>query len=282
MSDEKVIRPSSTPGWRDCARREAAKMFRRELIGFGYDDLRTPATHIGAHVGTGVHGGVAEGFREKKETGLLAPADRALEASMAAYDDAVERQGVTWDEITGNRNDAQHAIGRMLMSYRETLADQIIPMTIEERLETAYAPGFIISGQADLTGLVADGAGLRDTKTGRIRRNNLTQYGCYVLQHRAYDVTVYSFTEDFVQRVGRRKEQPPPISTEISLAAATREAWAVLQDIERAWNEFMRRLNDDTGDWPEGAFPANPNSMLCSEKFCPAYRTKFCRAPYGD
>ena len=86
-----------------------------------------------------------------------------------------------------------------------------------------------------------------------------------------------SLIEDFIRRSSLKNPPPEPTSLASAVAAAEQEAREILRDIERSLAEFERRLA--TYDLPpEGAFLANPQSMLCSDRYCSAWGTKFCRA----
>jgi hypothetical protein len=47
-------------------------------------------------------------------------------------------------------------------------------------------------------------------------------------------------------------------------------AMSLIRKLERDYKEFL-----ETGD--PNTFLANPASMLCSEKYCPAWGTGFCQ-----
>ena len=51
--------------------------------------------------------------------------------------------------------------------------------------------------------------------------------------------------------------------------------------MKRAIQDFVDRLAGTNRGAPEGAFRANPMSMLCASKYCPAWDTGFCRLHRG-
>jgi hypothetical protein len=83
---------------------------------------------------------------------------------------------------------------------------------------------------------------------------------------------------DYIARVPAKKPQPDVQVIAYDLAACETAAVAVLAHIEsdiRTFREGNPALRMQPGDaW---AFPANPASKLCSQKWCPAFNSNFCR-----
>ncbi len=245
-----------------------------EAAGF---ELRFLEHHVGASVGTGVHRGAAVSLQAKLDTGELGSEDDAIAGGITEFNEQVNA-GVIWDSTTSTKNDGQQQIVRMTKTYRNKVAPKIDPAAVEERLQARVSGRMTISGQKDV--LTKDNA-IRDLKTGKIQRANTSQYGAYSLLQRSHGTEIKRLVEDFIRRSSLRNPQPEPTSLEYNVAAAEQEAMEILRDIERSVAEFERRLA--TGDLPpEGAFLANPQSMLCSAKYCPAHsgrgRTSFCKA----
>lgn len=273
MIDEIVVRPSSLPGYADCARRGAARLFRDLIQAAGYE-LRQLEHHIGASVGTGVHTTAATSLKVKLETGEIAPEDDAIAAGIADLNHQIA-DGVIWDQTTSNKNDAQQQMVRMGKTYRAKVAPKIDPVAVEERLKAQVSERMIISGQKDV--LAREPNALRDLKTGKVQGQNMAQYGAYSLIQRSHGYApIDHIYEDFIARSSLRRPQPDPIETAYDPAFAEQEAAEILRDIERGLAEFERRLYE--GDLPpEGAFRANPQSMLCSSRYCSAWGTRWCR-----
>jgi hypothetical protein len=159
---------------------------------------------------------------------------------------------------------------RQVALYRRQVAPRIVPVTVEERLEAEVTPGVVLSGQVDTT---VEG-GVRDLKTGVRRRANGFQYGAYALLQRSHGRRVETIIEDFLPRVRIGAEQPPAQEHAYDVAEA-----------ERATTAIIRRMADDHARFVETgdpyAFLPNPNSVLCSDRWCPAWGTGFCRAHRG-
>jgi hypothetical protein len=82
---------------------------------------------------------------------------------------------------------------------------------------------------------------------------------------------------DYVKRVAVTQPQPDPVAIARNIAAAESAASNIMRTIARDMRVFLhgdaeRRISP--GDpW---AFQANPSSILCSAKWCPAHGTSFC------
>lgn len=269
--DGSVIRASSLPGWNDCARREAARIFADLIQAAGYSLKKRPPT-VGACVGTAVHEAAHEAMKSKIETGNVGPEDACLDRAMDALSTEIEHECL-WDRITGDKNTAERQIVRMVVSFRDDAAPQIEPVESERRLEADLGDGFTITGQKDI--LCRAKQGIRDIKTGTMQRANGGQYGAYSLIDRAHGHTIDTLSEIFIPRKSLRSEQPPPTFTGYDVAACERLARQTIDDIKRSVEDFNRRLV--SGNDPSSAFRANPMSMLCGDKYCPAWGTNFCR-----
>jgi hypothetical protein len=186
------------------------------------------------------------------------------------------RAGVLWDEATPNMNDAQKQVIRMVKVFSYTIAPRVQPLAVERRLEANVGSGFILSGQSDLQTI--EPGRIRDLKTGRFPRSHYAQLGAYSLLARTAhpDEVTKEVCVDFIQRVPVTKPQPETATEFYDQAVAEQAATSTIARIKADVDEFRRRL--DEGDAPpEHAFLANPASMLCSKKWCPAFGSSFCR-----
>jgi len=184
--------------------------------------------------------------------------------------------GVLLDEATPKKEDGEVQARRQLAAYRTFVAPEIVPLLIEQRLDATFSPGIIVSGQADV--LAREPGRLRDLKSGQRRPYCKPQIGIYALLARTWGHDVSETIEDWVPRAPIRHSQPRPVSFVHDLAAAESAGVAMLRHIERDVRTFEDgdpEFSIVAGDpW---AFPANPSSMLCGERFCPAHGTEFCR-----
>jgi PD-(D/E)XK nuclease superfamily len=274
MTYPTVIRASSLPGYSDCGRRWAASTLRKELAEAGYDLNVTLRISVGASVGTGVHGGAAHMLLEKMNTGDLGNAQEAVDFGISEFE-AHSKDGILWDDVTQNANDAQQQVRRMVQVYRATIAQEITPVAVERRLEAAVGDGFVLSGQSDLQ--VLNPGQIRDTKTGKTMRAHYAQVGSYSMLARTAhkEFPVNGLVVDFIPRVNLKKPQPLPISEHYDQVTAENAAQAAIDHIRIAVGEFRRRVQEGDAP-PEHAFLANPSSLLCSPKYCGAWGTNFC------
>jgi hypothetical protein len=261
-----VIRASSLASYVDCPRRGIAKIAPSLLKDAGFDLNRTPQ-NVGACVGTAVHAGVEVSYAEKMRSGDLAPETAATDAAIDALRKEAS-EGVVWDGTTGDMRTAERQVQRMLRAYRRDIAPGVAPITIEQRLQAELAPGVIVSGRADQA--VHEPGGIRDTKTGVMKRSHVHQLGIYSLLRRSHGHQVDMLLEDFVPRVSVHKDQPPALTYTYNPVVAERAALATAYRVAADVEAFRA-----SGD--PHVFLANPASQLCSAKYCPAHGTKWCR-----
>lgn len=274
-----TIRPSSLSTFNDCQRRAIAQSLPDLAEGAGYEVRRQPVAHVGAIVGSGVHAGISHALTQKQQTGRIGSDKDADECAIYEMRRRSEQEGCRWDAITRNPNTAEKQVLRMGAQWRQDLAPQITPVLVEQRLEVEAAPGVILSGQLDA--LAQEQDAIRDTKTGSVQRSHGAQYGAYSMLFRGHGHEVHHLYEDFIQRVDIRKPQPEVETSAIPITVAEQEAYATIQRMVATIEEFRRRLRGESFGPPEMAFAANPNSVLCSEKFCRAWGTNWCKAHKG-
>jgi len=282
-----VIRPSGLTSWNDCARRGFASMALdrmtgaplAELMRLGSFDLKPRDNGVGAAVGSGVHAGAAYTLNTKMETGEIGNDNEAEDRAVEEFQTRTEEEGVIWDQTTRDRDTAKRQISRMTRTYRRKLAPELEPVIVERRLQAVVddTPGqkCIVSGQPDTVAQM--GEELHDLKTGVQQRANGAQYGCYGMVARAHGYPVDVFIEDFIKRVNPKNDQPDPTAMKLLTHVCEQLALDTINDIRRSIAEFESRLAHGNAP-PEGAFRANPLSMMCSDRYCAAHSTPFCRS----
>ena len=245
-----TIRASMLPAWNDCPRRAAAKQYRRQIEAAGFP-LRRLLPSIGAAIGTAVHVAVT-GWRRVGR----------IESDKAVFREEIGA-GAEWDETTPNLQTAEAQITRM------TIAGSAIetgPAEYELPLRASLADGWDLTGTIDL--ITTDGA-IDDLKTGTLIRPYQAQLGAYALLAEANGRAVTDISTTFVPRVSVKKPQPPAVRHPINLDTAKRAAWHTAQNIMADVGRFSK----SDSPWE---FPANPMSLMCSAKYCPAHGTTFC------
>jgi PD-(D/E)XK nuclease superfamily len=277
MTAPTVIRASALSLYPDCPRRTAARLFWREIAAAGFK-LRHVSRGIGAAIGSSVHQAAAAMLREKAQKGTLPPTSFATDAARDGVIAELQEGEILFDPTTPNRGQAVIQSVEMTRGYHRTIAPGVEPILVEERLEAEVMPGLVLSGQPDV--VAREPARLRDVKTSSRPRpgSHAPQLGAYALLVRTHGLDVEEAAIDHVQRVPPHKLQPDPQSKPVPITQAETAASSILKHIEgdlatfRAGDPERRILPGDP--W---AFQANPASILCSPKYCPAFGTDFCR-----
>jgi hypothetical protein len=164
----------------------------------------------------------------------------------------------------------------MTRAYFRSVAPRVDPIVVEERLEAEVSPGLVLSGQPDI--VAREPRAVRDLKTGARLGSHAPQIGGYALLARSHALDIDEAAIDWVQRAPVAKPQPDPVSVELRVADAETAAANIIRHIAGDLRTF--RYGDAERHILPGdpwAFLANPASMLCSPKYCPAHGTEFCR-----
>lgn len=261
-----TIRCSSLPTYADCARRMVGRSFDWLVQDAGFK-LREIGANIGSATGTATHAAAAYMLQEKIDNGGLGNVTEMEQIGVQSLEESI-KYGVAWDATTPNLDIGTKQVIRQSRVYRGQVAPKLTPINVEVRLEASTPSGNVLSGQTDNIS-EAVGTALHDLKTGVKARANMLQYGLYALLRAAHRLPTDAIVEDYIKRVGYHKEQPDAQRIEYPVDEAKRTASFVL-----------KRLEDDLGEFQQTGNPlvfmANPASMLCSEKWCSAWGTKFC------
>ncbi len=266
MLHDITVRASSTTSYSDCPRRWAARHITGILVAMGFYPRSLPSS-VGAVIGSGTHSAVAHDLEHKMRTGVLANFSDAEAAGMVELHERIEREGVMYDEISQDVNDAQMQVRRLARTYRDNVGANIRPIVVEERMNVRHHTGMVVSGQID--SLMEAPNTLDDVKTGKSQGANWAQYGSYSRILRAHKKPVAAIRERFIRRVALSKTQPAPVTVAYDIDVCETQAEQTLMRIARDVARFR-----STGD--RESFGANPASSLCSDRFCPAHGTSFC------
>lgn len=281
-----IVRASSLSRFPDCPRRWAASALWKEITDAGYS-LRPYVQGIGASVGISVHKAAQTVMTEKAASGTLPPASVATDAATDTIKEEIAR-GTQFDErITPNANDARLQVVRMALSYHHQVAPGINPLVIEQRFD-AIVPWstqqIVLSGMPDI---VAQEPGMiDDIKSGSRLGYHIPQIGAYSMAVRSNGImNIEKARLSWVPRVTMKKPQPDPIDHQIDLVQGEGAATNILRAIDTAvqtWREGDEQRGLLPGD--PSAFIANPNSMLCSSRWCRCHSAGpngFCREYEG-
>ena len=268
------IRPSSLPTFGDCMRRGAVGQFRKQAedAGFKFPDK---SRGIAAIIGSAVHAGAAEVLRREDE-------DAQEDAALSYLEKEIEDSStpIEWDKITAPDMDAAETQTlRMLQAYREFVPENVAPYSIEERNVCDVGDGFAVSGQTDSVIGYADLGGayeLRDIKTSSRAPNAAAQVGTYELIQDAHGIPIKAVYIDLIRRGTLKKPQEPVVSYRIDVEAANALAKQTIASVKGYYRRWI-----NAGGNPL-VWPANPGSMLCTAKYCPAHPDNgsgFCTLP---
>lgn len=262
MADNKtVIRASSLPSYADCSRRMIANMLFDEIRSMSFD-LRSTSNNIGSALGSSTHEAAAYSLNSKIYNNDLGNESKAVDIAIETFKAIQSEEGIVYDDLTPNQGSAELQLVQNVRAYRKNIAPLIEPIEVEIRLQVDIGDDFILSGQFDVKEIDT----LRDLKTGAVARANIHQYGAYTILCFAHQKTVNRIIEDYLPR----KKNPEPEFYEYSPIIATNASKAILKRIKNEVQNF-RENGEPTN------FLANPGSMLCGEKYCPAWGTKFCK-----
>lgn len=237
--------------------------------------MRRLSYSVAATIGAATHRAGEVILREKAESGSPPTVGVGTDAARDYLVEALAQGEITYDGLTANRTDALRQVIAMSRTYYHKVAPRISPTLVEHRLEADFG-GIVVSGQADV--VAVEPGQIDDLKTGaRIPGNFNAQIGCYSLLARSAGLEIEQGAIDFIKRVPVGRVQPDPIRIIVPLAIAEQTAMNVIRHIVddlRVFREGDDRLGLKAGD--PAAFLANPNSVLCSAKYCPAHGTSFC------
>lgn len=262
------IRSSILPSYPDCPRRAAVKMFRQVIAESGFDDLRTLENHVGAAVGTGAHK-VASIIMESKRDGIqIVNLDQAVEVGIDTFRKEIV-DGAIFDQTTPAKNDAEHQIRALVDSFRHEVAPQIDPEFVEFRREAIKGSEIVLSGQPDVETKTNE---IADWKFGSKFPIAQAQLGAYaILRRSAGQARPAVVTTWHLPRTKRGSAYPGASRKVYSVDFCEKTAFATIARIQKDFNNFVASKDPF-------CFPANPMSILCSSKFCPAWGTSFCKA----
>lgn len=264
MSEVIEIRASSLSGYVDCARRSAANIFSNAITAAGYTLRHTPQ-NIGAMIGTAMHEGCHFSLENKMKNGEIGSDAEARDFALESLENALSEDDVIYDrKVTFDKNDAIYQVQSLLNVCRRDVIPNITPLMVEKRLK-AQVGNIILSGQVDM----GVQTGVNDWKSGT-KRHHINQMGAYGLLARTHNFPSEKLNEIFIPRVKTDQHQPTATFYSYDSAVAENSALAVTKRIGRDFEEFQKTGN-------RFAFMANPSSMLCSDKYCKAYGTDFCR-----
>lgn len=261
-----TIRASALSDFLDCPARAEAK----HLLG-----KRTPSSGR-TMIGSAVHASTAVYDRSTIEHGGIT----ADEAAGAAVDVIRKpREDVLWDD--GTPDEAEGIAIALHKLYCTEIAPTQEYAAVEvacERLEITDI-GIALQGTTDRVRIIGDGHGIADLKTGKTA---VSADGTVKTQGHTWQLGVYELLAE--RASGLEITQGAQVIGMQTGKTARGQRVAVSQPVECA-REVLVGDDDSPGVLEvvakmihAGAFPGNPRSMLCGERYCPIFSTcKFRR-----
>lgn len=272
-----MIRASMLPAYPDCPRRAAAKQWRREIEDAGFT-LRETEPSVGAATGTAVHHAAAIMLRSKREVGDIGRIEDAIDQAIEGFRAEIA-PGAVWDDSTPNRSVAEFQITRQTKILAVTVLRNVEPMVVENtwpgeteprKLKADCGDGYELTGTVDLVTTKLD---LDDLKTGALPRPYQAQLGGYslLLRSQPEPITPHALNRTWLRRTPKSKAQPEPERSSYDRYESERAAAGTIAAVKQAVTRFREGGSSDP--W---AFVANPMSMMCGRKYCPAWGTAWC------
>lgn len=259
------IRCSMLSSYADCPRRAAAKQWRENITECGFA-LRELSPSAGAGVGHGFHSAARYIMECKRDTGMLPRISDPVDLAVEEYRRETET-GVIYDNTTTSRNDAEKQISVITGVFLNGVAPSLRPVEIEKHRAALAETGFELTGTCDLE---TEENTIDDYKTGAKANPCQPQLGAYSLQRKSETKQKpAALRQIHIPRVSVKKPHPGPsvIVYDVDLCelAAHYTIRRVIAD--------MKRFLESGSPW---SFDANPMSMMCSDKYCPAWGTEWC------
>ena len=260
-----TIRASSLPSYSDCPRRAATRLIPDTITAAGYT-LREPQQGIGSIFGTAFHAG-ASAVVAGKLIGARVNLASAVELSISTLEERVESAPTQFDSTTPTVSDAKTQLQALGRSFYHDVAPGIYPgVPPETRRVAQLSADVMISGTIDVESVDSV---ISDYKTGHLR-NHFGQMGIYSLLRKTdQGASAAGLNIIHFPRVRVGKPYPGAQLVKYQVPVSERHAWATVGYMLRDVKEFIETKRPDS-------FACNPMSMICSQKYCPCWGTKFC------
>ncbi len=267
------IRASMLPRSLDCMRAAACAQFSDLVEDAGFT-LNERGTGIYTAVGVGTHAAARHILTEKIKTGSLPDVGQSIEAGVAEYNNSLtEYESITYDDVTPSQGVGAYQVNVLTKAFYNDVAPRCkFPEGadpadhLELYLKTRIGDDAELSGHID----IRTASSVVDTKSGKMLRPVQTQLGAYsnLLSANGYEYPD-SLIVAHLPRVHKEKIYPGTTFDNYPVKFCVNESWYLVNQIIRDVKNFKQSGNP-------ASFPANPQSTLCSAKYCQCYGTRFC------
>lgn len=254
------------PSAADCMRRAAAQQYKQEIVNAGYN-LKNRRPVIGGVVGGATHLGVEATIKHFLVNGVYAKINDCIEIGIENLKSNIS-DGIIWDQTTFSANEGEKQVAQMIKSYCIQIAPTISPVNMEKQFEATINDDVCFSGKIDIDTTEND---IRDTKTGVKPKPFQCQLGGYSLLRKAkHNKITNRLLIDYLPRVSTKRSYPGASTICYNVSLCENMAYDIITRISLSVKLFR-----ETGNC--FAFPNNPMSILCLDKYCIAYGTNFCK-----
>ena len=247
----------------DCDRRLAAKQWPKLLEKHGFE-LTKRANNIGAALGRAAHRVFAAQLRLKRDAGVHSDYLAGVGDSMALFDQEVKDEGIEVDQTTPSRDDAVSQIAAMAKEFNGGYLPYATPQLIEEELAIWKDRDrqVMLTTTPDHCSTAGD---VDDFKTGAREPVAPYQLGQQAIILAEHGYKAKRVSTIWIPRPGNkdlmRRSWP--------LKEAKEAAESRVEHLVASFREYEKERSPL-------AFDANPQSMTCDKRFCPAFATAFC------
>ncbi len=257
----------------DCMRAAACNQFSDIVEGAGYS-LNVKGTGIYTAVGIGTHESARYMLSHKITSGVLPPVGRCIEAGIEEYwRKFSEFETVEYDNVTPSQDVGAYQINVLTKAFHRDIAPRLkFPENANPSDHLELFLKARIGDDAELSGHIdtLTSHSLLDTKSGKMLRPTHTQVGGYTNlltanKRRKRENIIIAH----LPRVRKEKVYPGTTLDSYPVDFCINESWYLVNQVLRDVKNFIKSGNP-------ASFQANPQSTLCSKKYCRAHGTKFC------
>jgi len=263
------IRSSILSSWNDCPRRNALKLMRDVIDEAGFQINYEPkVVKIYNAFGKSIHKGsqrIVENKISNQTISLEDTQDVCIEKLREEVSDGVE-----WDDISPNMNNTEKQVLRTSKMYFMTIVPLLEPIETEKYYEAKIDENYLLTGHLD----ILCEKSLRDTKTGKSAYGHKAQLGGYaILRLSNSDMKPEALFIDHLRRTSMKKNLELPTIVEYKGDTVKN----CIDDAHFIINQIISQTNMFLDTCEPRCYPANTMSFICSEKYCPAYNTDWCK-----
>lgn len=276
------------PTMHDCERRAFGKRFIEDLMDLGLvpykEKSESSIESIAQRIGKSVHSTVEAGLRAKQE-GRVVDTDTLQAVALDVLhkgddpDEARQIELVVDFDIKGitSVEEAEKAVKKLVVPCAEVIS-KCDPLEIEPEIVVApdWLPNWTLRIHPDFITTNHDLHDVKTVKTLNMIPSYHAQLGTYAAGYMATGMEIRRLVVDAIQKPGKTTDCPPAMQIEYPLQASVDLAVDILREFTEKADTFFGE-----GITEPRLFRANPQSNLCSKRFCPLFGTKACEVTVG-